>query len=163
VYLGMTTSTHALDDHALLGGARSRDPRCGSGSVPSPPNSAVDHREHQRRARRSIRPLPRSGLTATMLKLVGTTMLAQEGAVLLHLDRPTEISGLVPHEVEQRRSAGCATKRSLTISIVGIRPRTMRSDAREVVRPDALRRKRVARSVGGRAVDALQQRIDLVL
>ncbi len=69
-------------------------------NLPAPPNSA-SMTENTRVGSHTIRPEPRKGRAAMMLKLVGTTIFAQEGAVLLHLDAAHRHLGRLADEVEQ--------------------------------------------------------------
>ena len=63
---------------------------------------------------------------AMMLKLVGTTRSRRKALYFCTWTAPTEISGL-RRIMLNRPSRRLREKRSLTISIVGMRPRTMRS------------------------------------
>ena len=74
----------------------------------------------------TISPLPRSGLTLTMLKLVGTTISRKNALYLRTLAPPMDTSGLLRTRLNSP-SRMLRAKRSPMISIVGMRPRTMRS------------------------------------
>jgi hypothetical protein len=74
----------------------------------------------------TIRPLPRSGRTAMMLKLVGTTSSRRNMLYFCTCTVPTEISGLRRMKLNSP-TRRLRAKRSLMTSIVGMRPRTIRS------------------------------------
>jgi hypothetical protein len=63
---------------------------------------------------------------AMMLKLVGTTSSRRKALYFCTCTAPTEISGLRRMKLNRPRRR-LRENRSLTISMVGMRPRTMRS------------------------------------
>jgi hypothetical protein len=71
-------------------------------------------------------PLPRSGLTLMMLKLVGTTISRRKALNFCTLMPPMLTSGLLRIRLNSPMRM-LRAKRSLMTSIVGMRPRTMRS------------------------------------
>ena len=74
----------------------------------------------------TIRPVPRSGRTVTRLMLVGTTISRKKALYFCTLMPPIETSGVLRMRPNMPRRT-LRAKRSQTISIVGMRPRTMRS------------------------------------
>ena len=111
-------------DDALLGGREVAALDAGV-ELAGAAEQRVDHREHQRRvAHDQARAAQR--LDADDVEVGRHHDLAQEGAVLLHLDAADGDFRALADEVEQA-DADVPAKRSLMISIVGMRPRTMRS------------------------------------
>ncbi|MNL84679.1 hypothetical protein D3C87_2127230 [compost metagenome] len=70
--------------------------------------------------------MPRSGFMCTRLRLVGTTRLRMNSEYLDTRTEPTDTSALRRRKLN-RPTRSRRAKRSLIISRVGIRPRTMRS------------------------------------
>ena len=94
-------------------------------NLPAPPNSE-SMTANTSVGSQTIRPEPRSGCTLTMLKLVGTTISRRKALYFCTLMPPIETSGLLRMKLN-RPMRMLRAKRSLMISIVGMRPRTMRS------------------------------------
>src|SRR5262245_23485762 len=92
---------------------------------PSPPNR-LSITANTRLGSNTNRHEPRSGFICTTFRLVGTTRLRMNSENLTIFTGATEISGLrrmkLKRPIRKRRA-----KRSLMISSVGMRPRTMRS------------------------------------
>ena len=82
--------------------------------------------ENTRFGSHTISPEPRRGLTLTMLKLVGTTISRRKALYFCTLMLPIATSGLFLMRLKMPMRM-LRAKRSLMISIVGMRPRTMRS------------------------------------
>ena len=93
--------------------------------LPAPPNSA-SITANTRFGSHTTSAEPRSGLTVTMLKLVGTTISRRKALYFCTLMPPIDTSGLLRIRLN-RPMRMLRAKRSLTTSIVGMRPRTMRS------------------------------------
>jgi hypothetical protein len=90
-----------------------------------PPNSE-SMTANTRLGSQTIRPDPRSGFTDTRLKLVGTTISRRKALNFCTLMPPIETSG----DLRMRLNSPMRmlrAKRSLMTSMVGMRPRTMRS------------------------------------
>src|SRR5215471_7146058 len=105
-------------------GVKSR-PSMRASMSPLPPNRLSTTR-NTRVGSKMKSAVPRSGFACTRLRLVGTTRLRMNSLYLTTRTGPTEISALrrVKLKRPMRRSRA---KRSLMISSVGMRPRTMRS------------------------------------
>ena len=129
------TPTQDLRYSAMMVCSRRRITRCSVGEnsrpsmrvwyLPAPPNSA-SITENTRFGSQTISAEPRSGLTLTMLKLVGTTISRRKALYFCTLMPPIETSGLLRIRLN-RPTRMLRAKRSLITSIVGMRPRTMRS------------------------------------
>ena len=94
-------------------------------NLPTPPNSA-SITANTRLGSHTIRPEPRSGRTETMLKLVGTTISRRKAEYFCTLMPLIETSGLLRMKLNSPMRM-LRAKRSPMISIVGMRPRTIRS------------------------------------
>ena len=94
-------------------------------NLPAPPNSA-SMTAKMSDGSQITSPWPRNGLTWTMLKLVGTAISRRNAEYFITLTPPSETSGLFLRKLKRPRRM-LRAKRSITISIVGMRPRTMRS------------------------------------
>jgi hypothetical protein len=94
-------------------------------NLPEPPNSE-SMTANTMLGSQTIRPEPRSGRTCMMLKLVGTTISRRKALYFCTLMPPMETSGLLRIMLNSPTRM-LRAKRSLMISMVGMRPRTMRS------------------------------------
>ena len=93
--------------------------------LPAPPNSE-SITANTSVGSHTISPLPRSGLMLTRLKLVGTTISRKKALYFCTLMLPIDTSGLLRMKLNSPMRM-LRAKRSLMTSIVGMRPRTMRS------------------------------------
>ena len=93
--------------------------------LPMPPNSA-SITASTRLGSQTISPEPRSGATLTTLKFVGTTISRRKLLNFCTFTPPMATSGVLPMKLNSP-SRTLRAKRSLMTSIVGMRPRTIRS------------------------------------